>query len=172
MCVCVCVMILSLKRHSSFSIALINPCCSHSFPVRVFCFRCPSMQLVALFFYSDNFSYATNLHKKIKQQQQQRQQRQRPRRKIVALLFFFICIGRWGRGKGDGEGVFLCRRLLLLLLLLFLQLRLIYIYSIYRYICKFCATSPSSTCFCFFLGALEVRVALLYKSGHNHQQST
>lgn len=95
-------MILSLKRHSSFSIALINPCCSHSFPVRVFCFRCPSMQPVALFFYSDNFSYATNLHKKIKQQQQQRQQRQRPRRKIVALLFFFICIGRWGRGTVKG----------------------------------------------------------------------
>lgn len=48
--ICVCLMRLSLERHSSFSIALINPCCSLYFPVRVFCFRCSSMQLVAFIF--------------------------------------------------------------------------------------------------------------------------
>lgn len=99
MCVCVSLMRLSLERHSSFLLHLLANVAHFVFLLGYFVFVAHLCNSLLLFFYSDNFSYATNLHKKIKQQQQQ--ERQRPRRKIVALLFFFICIG-----SGEKEGVF------------------------------------------------------------------
>lgn len=125
LCVCVCVSNETLPNRRVAQVSL------HFRTVRVFCFRCFALYF-SFFFYSDNFSYATNLHKKIKKQQQQQEQPPATPKNCCVAVFLYL---HWQKGCS----------LLLLLFLLFLQLCLLapyMLYSIYRYIyiCKFRAS--------------------------------